>query len=215
MSVILEEDIIQAYINNEIDEYDVLGFYQEGYISDNTMDLLIDEDDYISEAVDELAYEMEALEEGMISRGINNIRAALTSDKAKKEDLYLKNFRDARADKNKSALGHYKKKIQDIRYGTQGKQALLKTKLENQKERSGLKDKLDKANEKHKKAEEQIKDKAKTIKDLKSSLEVEKTIGDHGWNLAAAQHEELQKEKNKSLYTHAKEKLSKAFFYRS
>ena len=95
MPIILESDVIDAYINNEINEYDVINLYMEGYISDNTMDLLIDEDDYISEAVFEVYNEMEALEEGMISRGINNIRAALTSDKNKKADLYHKNHLDA------------------------------------------------------------------------------------------------------------------------
>ena len=68
MSVILESDIIDAYINNEIGEYDVIDLYMEGYISDNTMDLLIDEDDYISEAALDISYEMEALEEGRLSR---------------------------------------------------------------------------------------------------------------------------------------------------
>ena len=34
MSVILESDIIDAYINNEIGEYDVIDLYMEGYISD-------------------------------------------------------------------------------------------------------------------------------------------------------------------------------------
>ena len=70
MSVILESDILDAYINNEIGEYDVIDLYMEGYISDNTMDLLIDEDDYISEAALNISYEMEALEEGRITRGL-------------------------------------------------------------------------------------------------------------------------------------------------
>ena len=38
MPIILESDVIDAYINNEINEYDVINLYMEGYISDNTMD---------------------------------------------------------------------------------------------------------------------------------------------------------------------------------
>ena len=77
MSVILEEDIIQAYMSGDINEYDIVELYSEGYISDNTMELLITEDDYISEAVLDISYEMEALGEDILSRGIRNAIHAL------------------------------------------------------------------------------------------------------------------------------------------
>ena len=73
MNIILESDILNAYINNEINEYDILDLYSEGYISDNTMELLISEDEYISEAASEVYNETEALEEGKISRAIRAI----------------------------------------------------------------------------------------------------------------------------------------------
>ena len=57
MSVILESDILDAYAYGDINEYDVIDLYMEGYISDNTMELMIDSDYYISEAADYCLYE--------------------------------------------------------------------------------------------------------------------------------------------------------------
>ena len=88
MSIILEEDVLNAYISNEIDEYDVISLYQEGYISENTMQLLVNSDDYIAEAVAEIAKEMENLEEGYISRGARRIGHRLDIEKDKLKSGY-------------------------------------------------------------------------------------------------------------------------------
>ena len=115
MSIILESDILNAYINNEINEYDVIDLYSEGYISDNTMELLISEDECISEAVTDY------MGEGVLERGINNIKAAFTKDDHKKADLYYKNHLDALGHGRNKAAKKYLNKFEKIKYGTDGK----------------------------------------------------------------------------------------------
>ena len=119
MSVILESDILDAYAYGDINEYDIVNFYTEGYISDNTIDMLVDEDDYISEAAIEVYNEeLDSLEEGMIKRGFNNVRAALTRDKAKKISLMAANAKDARRDGKQITSANYMNKARAIKFGS-------------------------------------------------------------------------------------------------
>ena len=66
---ITESEILEAFDNYELDEIDLLELYSEGYISENTMDQLIEMglfDEFLVE-------EEEELEEGKITRGIREV----------------------------------------------------------------------------------------------------------------------------------------------
>lgn len=72
-NIVLESDIIEAYVNNEIDQYDIINLFDYGFISENTIEYLIDEDDYIAKAFEEAVYNLEPLEEGAFKRGLRNM----------------------------------------------------------------------------------------------------------------------------------------------
>ena len=89
MSIILESDILDAYVSGEINEYDVIDLYSEGYISDNTMELLISEDEYISEAAEYAVSESEAGDRKAAQKILNKnaTRRAMPEVLKKKADV--------------------------------------------------------------------------------------------------------------------------------
>ena len=87
MSIILESDILDAYVSGEINEYDVIDLYSEGYISDNTMELLISEDECISEAAEYAVSESEAGDRKAAQKILNKASSVIARPEVHKKKM--------------------------------------------------------------------------------------------------------------------------------
>lgn len=69
MNYYLEEDIIDAYNNNELDGIDIINLYDYGYISENLIDEFLD-DGHLDETLSELSNYSNILE-GVIGKSLH------------------------------------------------------------------------------------------------------------------------------------------------
>lgn len=72
MDYFLEEDIIDAFNNDEIDDIDVINLYQYGFISEELIVAFIEEG-YLRETIDELLEDYSSLEEGTFRKILHRI----------------------------------------------------------------------------------------------------------------------------------------------
>ena len=128
MLQITENEILEAFDKFELSEEEMLSYYQNGYISENTMDQLIEMGVFDEFLVEEELSE-EELEEGKITRGIREVGHQIVKHfiqprlaKNYKRDAYaheLKHVRrqlnDARKEGDQKAIEKLKNRAASIR----------------------------------------------------------------------------------------------------